>query len=491
MHYDSLVIGSGLSGLTCALLLARSGRKVMVLDQHYEPAPVVRGFKRAGIYFDSGFHYAGGLGEGGAFQPLFRHLGLADKLNLFPFEEQGFDCLRIAGGEKNYRLPTGYANIKAELQNCFPEAAPGITAYLDEVEKKWCGFPYLDLDADIADFSIETVHGESLADRLREFSAYPELQSLLSMHSLLYGIDPCEASTNLNTQVAGSYYHSVHGITGGGRALVEALLELLAEAGAEVRCGAEVTEILVENGQSCGVRLGDGEALDGRDIIATLNPTLLPRLLPPGVMRPAYLKRLQKLRQTSSAYILFAQASGGHDLLHRCNLFIQPQAGTFRHGVGQPIWQRGAYLAAADQGRDVTSNGLIGIVPASYDEVAEFSAGTNQRNGNYAQEKKLLAEQLTEIILNACPEFTDLKVLELATPLTLRDYPLAPGGAIYGVGRYIGQYNPHPVTRLPGLYLSGQAVAAPGLLGTVVAAYLTCGSILGHETLRKEVRLCR
>ena len=85
MKYDSIVIGSGLSGLTNALLLARSGRRVLVLEQHAQPAPVVRGFSRGGQYFDSGFHYAGGLGDDGAFRPLFRHLGLEDKLELFPF----------------------------------------------------------------------------------------------------------------------------------------------------------------------------------------------------------------------------------------------------------------------------------------------------------------------------------------------------------------------------------------------------------------------
>ena len=80
MQYDSVLIGAGLSGLTAALLLARSGRRVLVLEQSPQPAPVVRGFSRAGHYFDSGFHYAGGLGEGGAFRPHFRHLGLEQKL---------------------------------------------------------------------------------------------------------------------------------------------------------------------------------------------------------------------------------------------------------------------------------------------------------------------------------------------------------------------------------------------------------------------------
>jgi all-trans-retinol 13,14-reductase len=134
---------------------------------------------------------------------------------------------------------------------------------------------------------------------------------------------------------------------------------------------------------------------------------------------------------------------------------------------------------------------LIGIVPASYAEVAEWGIAGKLRSAGYQIHKHRIAQRLLKLFTDKCPELGELELLELATPLTLRDYSLAPQGAIYGVGRFLGQHNPHPVTRLSGLFLSGQAIAAPGLLGTAVAGYLTCGSILGHEPLRKEIRACR
>lgn len=489
-HFDSIIIGSGLSGLTCALLLARSGRRVLVLEQHSQPAPVVRGFSRAGIHFDSGFHYAGGLGEGGAFQPLFQHLGLDRKLKLLPFAEQGFDRLKISATGECFSLPVGYRQLKAELAGRFPEVRAGIIRYLEQIEKEWCTFPYLNLGVDIADFSIQSVHGESLMARLQEFAAYPELQSLLSMHSLLYGISPAEASSTLNAQVAGSYYHSVHGIDGGGKALIDGLLELLEEAGVKVRCQAEVIGLLEKSGAAAGVRLASGEELTAPEVIATLNPTLLPGLLPEGVLRPAYLKRLKKMRQTMSAYIYFGKSERPVAALQRSNLFVLPQAGIFTPGADLPLAKRGFFLAAAGQVGGGESCGVVGIVPANYTEVAEFSAARKLRSGGYAAQKQCLAAQMQKMFSESCPELTGLKSVELATPLTLRDYSSAPQGAIYGVGHYIGQYNPHPLTRLPGLYLSGQAISAPGLLGAVVAAYLTCGSILGHQFLRGEIKKC-
>jgi all-trans-retinol 13,14-reductase len=490
MPYDSIVIGSGLSGLICALLLARSGRRVLVVEQHTQPAPVVRGFSRGGLYFDSGFHYVGGLGEGGAFRPLFRHLGLEAKLELFPFAEQSFDRLLISATGETFALPVGFAAIKAELGRRFPAVRTEISTYLDEIAAKWSKYPYLDLNITGGEFGMEVVHGTSLQERLQEFSAYPQLQSLLSMHSLLYGIPPEEAPERLNAQVAGSYYHSVHGIVGGGRALVAALLELLAAAGGEIRCRAEVTELLLANTAISGVRLANGEELSAKEVVVTLNPTLLPKLLPQGGLRPAYLKRLKNLRQTASAYIVFAKSSRSLDFLRRANLFVQPQAGVFTPDTDRPLEERTFYLTAADQGQGGDVHGLIGIVPASYAEIAEWGVAKQRRTGDYPAQKQRISDRLLKLFADTCPELAGLELLELATPLTLRDYSLAPAGAIYGVGRFLGQYNPHPVTRLPGLFLSGQAIAAPGLLGTVVAGYLTCGSILGHEQLRGEIRAC-
>ncbi len=490
MSYDSIIIGSGLSGLTSALLLARSGRRVLVLEQHAQPAPVVRGFSRGGQYFDSGFHYVGGLGDEGAFRPLLRHLGLEAKLELFPFAAKGFDRLHISATGETFALPVGFAAIKAELGKQFPAVKPGLERYLDEIEKKWSRFPYLDLDTDIADFSMQSVHGESLATRLQEFSAYPQLQSLLSMHCLLYGVPPDVAPESLNAQVAGSYYHSVHGIVGGGRALVDALLELLTDAGGEIRCRAEVTKLLTSPEAITGVQLADGEEIFAREVVATLNPVLLPQLLPQGLLRPAYLKRLKALRQTPSAYIIFAKSSSSLESLRHSNLFVQPEAGIFASDEHRPLEERPFYLAAADQGPEGEISGLIGIVPASYSEVVAWATDEKRRSADYCRHKQHVAERLLKIFTENCPELADLELLELATPLTLRDYSRAPEGAIYGVGRFLGQYNPHPVTRLPGLYLSGQAIAGPGLLGTVVASYLTCGSILGHEYLRGEIKAC-
>lgn len=53
-NVDVIVIGSGISGLTCAGLLARTGRRVLVLEQHYIAGGATHTFDEQGFEFDTG-----------------------------------------------------------------------------------------------------------------------------------------------------------------------------------------------------------------------------------------------------------------------------------------------------------------------------------------------------------------------------------------------------------------------------------------------------
>ena len=56
-HYDAIVIGSGLAGLTSANILARQGRSVLLLEHHYQLGGMATWFKRKGGHiFDISLH---------------------------------------------------------------------------------------------------------------------------------------------------------------------------------------------------------------------------------------------------------------------------------------------------------------------------------------------------------------------------------------------------------------------------------------------------
>lgn len=494
MTYDFIVIGGGVSGITSALILARNGYQVAIVERAEQLAPVVRGFSRAGLQFDTGFHYTGGLGAGEPLDLFFRYLGVADRLVSFPFSEQGFDIFRSCREGFELRLPAGYRPLRDSMADAFPRDIPAIDRYLGMVKDICASMPYLNLDADFGALtSLQSIHGPSLEETLDSLTDNKLLKSLLSMHSLLYGVSPEEVPFSQHARIVGNYYLSARGIRGGGVSLVRAFEARLGELGVDVCCGSEVAALTVTAaGAVAGVRLGNGDELGCRGCIATLHPRSLADLVPDGLFRPSYRKRLKALEETVSAFMLFAVADAPIPVLAGANLFLFPDAERLS-GLGTrgpeetPLYLTGAYRDGGSE-----PHGFIAISPALFGQMDSWADSvTGSRPAGYRQFKKEMSERMQRHIEICCPELGGtIHHAEGATPLTLRDYGSAPLGGLYGVKHMVGQYNPLPLTRVKGLFLAGQAVVSPGILGAVLSGFVACGAILGHDRLRKELKGC-
>jgi all-trans-retinol 13,14-reductase len=315
---------------------------------------------------------------------------------------------------------------------------------------------------------------------------------VLSLHCLLHGVPPEQVPFAYNACIAGSYYESVHGIKGGGRKLASAYDDLLTEIGVDVYCGQAVSEIqLAADNRPAGVRLQDGQKLDALSCVSTIHPQEFLKLVPEPAFRPAYRKRIQQLDETSSAYMLFAGCKKLPESLAHRNIMITSNW-DWRESMEQnPLANRPLYLCCNQQAQKPAAiYGLTGIVPAQMIEMNQWlDSRPATRPTGYVQFKEKISLELQRYIERCLPQIAGhIEFVECATPLTLRDFTGSPFGSIYGVKHKVGQYNPMPLTKAKNLYLAGQAVVAPGIMGAIISAFLVCGFILGHKQLLTQVK---
>src|ERR1017187_610266 len=100
--WDAIVIGSGMGGLTAAVLLgAQGGKRVLVLERHYEAGGFTHSFHRPGYEWDVGLHYIGQMqDEGSTVRRAFDHV-TAGSMDWQPMPEI-YDRLIIEGRTFNF-----------------------------------------------------------------------------------------------------------------------------------------------------------------------------------------------------------------------------------------------------------------------------------------------------------------------------------------------------------------------------------------------------
>src|SRR5574337_100401 len=82
--YDVVVIGAGIAGLVCASFLAKSGKKVLIVEQHSIPGGYCTSFKRKGFNFDAAVHHIGGCGKWSNVGRCLKILGI--EIDFYPLD---------------------------------------------------------------------------------------------------------------------------------------------------------------------------------------------------------------------------------------------------------------------------------------------------------------------------------------------------------------------------------------------------------------------
>jgi phytoene dehydrogenase-like protein len=284
---DAIVVGAGHNGLIAAILLAKAGWSVTVLEREDEPGGAIR---TAEVTL-----------------PGFKHDLYATNLNLFMgsrfFAEHGDELaahgFAVAGASKPFGsiFPDGFLGVSTDPA----ETLAAIEARSSDDARSWqelgawfgktlpamlavLGSPLPSATAAKALWSERRILRSEWAEltRLvlqspREFAedhfSHPQVQALVSawgMH-LDFGPDIPGGAVFPLLETFASAQNGIALGQGGARTMIDALAGMLRAAGGELRTNAEVTAV-----SGKGVELADGTRLDAsRAVIANVTPTVL------------------------------------------------------------------------------------------------------------------------------------------------------------------------------------------------------------------------
>ena len=491
MRYDTVVIGSGASGLGAALALARHGQRVALVERHEHLAPLLRRFKRDGWWCDPGLHHVGGLHPGGPLSVIFRYLGVHDLIRPVPLNPDGYDIVDVVGG-KPLRLPVGLDRVWEALIEYFPGSRRAVTAYLEEVEAIHRRTPFLnfDLPGEALAAKEDPASFQSVADFLGEHGADPSLQKLFSRYGYyLYGMEGHECPLNINAMVLGSFFFSAHTLARGGDEIVAAFERKLEEAGVDVFCRRPVVGLEIDSHRRLrGVRLAGDEVLECRASVCTIHPHLLPNLLPSPAVRPAFLTRIGSLGNTFGPLAVFLAADDPPEELCRSNIY-------FVSGGSPAISNSHTLVALNPAGADAVAGRrslcLMRVCPPTLCPPGQCGKH-RRRAAAYEERKQEETERTVEMLLHHFPaQRGKCRVLDAATPGTYESYTGTAAGSAYGIKHSILQSALGSKTPIKGLYLAGQSVLAPGLLGVMISSLLAVSHIIGPQTVWDELRQWR
>jgi len=120
------IIGSGLSGLTAGLTLAKVGHEVSVFEQYHRAGGVTAPYERQGFKWDLGQLIVEGFGSDEPVGIILAELGVLDKIRV-RVEDRGYVFPDFA-----LKKPEEYAGIKWRinlLKQLFPDEADGLEHY--------------------------------------------------------------------------------------------------------------------------------------------------------------------------------------------------------------------------------------------------------------------------------------------------------------------------------------------------------------------------
>jgi len=329
-----VVIGGGHNGLVCASYLARSGREVLVLEanQRLGGLAVTREFA-PGFRVSAGAHLLHQMPERLiADLALEKHglrlaaqrlatvaLGGASPPLLFNPGAPEVSGLSGAGEARAYaafvQQMTRFAEMLAPILAQTPPRL-GTERWADRLSLLQTGWRIRRLGRR-AMRELLRIGGMNAYDLLQEHFQTPLLQGALGLDAVLgTNLGPRSPGTvmTLLYRLAAQHGARTRGLAlpaGGLGAVSEALASSARLAGAQLRTGTVVTQVLVKADRACGVRLASGEEIAAAAVISSADPkTSFLGLVGAEQLDAGFVRQVNNLRTDGAAAKIHLALSG-------------------------------------------------------------------------------------------------------------------------------------------------------------------------------------
>src|SRR5580692_2514609 len=129
--YDSIVVGSGITGLTAARILAQNGKRVLLLEKASILGGSLARFRVEGIPFDVGFHFTGGFTDdrNGVLDDILTILGVRERIRPIYFPRDACHRMIFPTSGVDYTIPCGIEIVHEKLKRDFPTQRDGLDLY--------------------------------------------------------------------------------------------------------------------------------------------------------------------------------------------------------------------------------------------------------------------------------------------------------------------------------------------------------------------------
>lgn len=506
-HYDVIVIGSGIGGLCNAALLAKAGKKVCVLEQHYTAGGYTHVYEREGYEWDVGVHYIGEVHKPWSMIRRVFDVITDGELEWAPMDEH-YDHIVIGG--KPFRYLAGRDAFKTEIKKHFPEEAQAIDRYVDLISEvsvltprffagqalpRRLGVLYNKLRTRLfPDYFFKTTR-----EVLEGLTSNQELIGVLTAQWGDYGLPPAQAAFMMHAMVAKHYITGGNYPVGGSARIAATIIPVIEAAGGHVFTYAGVEQVLVKNNRAYGVRLvKDGHEITADAVVscAGILPTYQ-RLLPKEVVeKHGLLKDLKQVEASASHVCIYAGFKGDAATLGipKTNYWLYPE---FNHDLSLKRFMDSPGLEFPmiyisfpsakdpDWNRRYPGKSTVEIVAPSFPQWFEQWKGTtwNKRGKDYEEFKEKITQVLLEALYAHHPQLrAAMDYCELSTPLSTEWFQWNESGEIYGIDHTVERFKQnwiHPQTPIKNFYLTGSDVVTAGVGGALMGGVLTATRMLG------------